>query len=142
MQTHINVLTDVHQIDVAVNAPEAGTIKEFFANEEDTVVVGQDLLRLETGGEAPAPEAKEESKDESKDKPKEDSPPPKKSESESKPEPKSEEKPAASKPAPPKQSEKKPSKPDSEPAASSSPGMGNREERRVSALRLDVPTIT
>jgi 2-oxoglutarate dehydrogenase E2 component (dihydrolipoamide succinyltransferase) len=37
------------QIDVSVNAPEAGTIKEFLANEEDTVTVGQDLVRLEAG---------------------------------------------------------------------------------------------
>ena len=37
------------QIDVAVNAPEAGTIKEFLAKEEDTVTVGQDLVRLEAG---------------------------------------------------------------------------------------------
>lgn len=37
------------QIDVSVNAPEAGTIKEFLAKEEDTVSVGQDLVRLEPG---------------------------------------------------------------------------------------------
>ena len=37
------------QIDVAVNAPEPGTIKELLANEEDTVTVGQDLLKLEPG---------------------------------------------------------------------------------------------
>lgn len=33
-----------------MNAPEAGTIKEYLANEEDTVTVGQDLLKLELGG--------------------------------------------------------------------------------------------
>lgn len=33
-----------------MNAPEAGTIKEYLANEEETVTVGQDLLRLELGG--------------------------------------------------------------------------------------------
>ncbi|KAL8674779.1 MAG: hypothetical protein Q9168_000863 [Polycauliona sp. 1 TL-2023] len=38
------------QIDVSVNAPQAGTIKEFLVNEEDTVEVGQDLLKLELGG--------------------------------------------------------------------------------------------
>ena len=37
------------QIDVAVNAPEAGTIKEFLVNEEDTVTVGQDLVKMELG---------------------------------------------------------------------------------------------
>lgn len=34
---------------MAVNAPEAGTIKELLVNEEDTVIVGQDLVRLEPG---------------------------------------------------------------------------------------------
>lgn len=41
------------QIDVAVNAPASGTIKEFLANEEDTVTVGQALVRIELGGSAP-----------------------------------------------------------------------------------------
>jgi 2-oxoglutarate dehydrogenase E2 component (dihydrolipoamide succinyltransferase) len=41
------------QIDVSVNAPDAGTIKEFLAKEEDTVTVGQDLVKLELGGDAP-----------------------------------------------------------------------------------------
>ncbi|PKS07054.1 hypothetical protein jhhlp_005651 [Lomentospora prolificans] len=47
---------ETDKIDVAVNAPEAGTIKELLVNEEDTVTVGQDLLRLEpgTGGDASA----------------------------------------------------------------------------------------
>lgn len=35
---------------MAVNAPEAGTIKEYLAKEEDTVTVGQDLLKMELGG--------------------------------------------------------------------------------------------
>lgn len=43
---------ETDKIDVSVNAPEAGTIKEFLANEEDTVTVGHDLIRLETGGAA------------------------------------------------------------------------------------------
>lgn len=41
------------QIDVSVNAPESGTIVETYANEEDTVTVGQDLLKIEAG-DAPA----------------------------------------------------------------------------------------
>ncbi|KAL8735672.1 MAG: hypothetical protein Q9166_000841 [cf. Caloplaca sp. 2 TL-2023] len=41
---------ETDKIDVAVNAPQAGTIKEFLANEEDTVTVGQDLVKLELGG--------------------------------------------------------------------------------------------
>lgn len=41
---------ETDKIDVAVNAPEAGTIKEFLVSEEDTVTVGQELCKLETGG--------------------------------------------------------------------------------------------
>lgn len=37
---------------MAVNAPEAGTVKEHLVNEEDTVTVGQDLLKLELGRNA------------------------------------------------------------------------------------------
>ncbi|CAD6943160.1 unnamed protein product [Tilletia controversa] len=44
---------ETDKIDVSVNAPEAGTITETFANEEDTVTVGQDLCKIEPG-EAPA----------------------------------------------------------------------------------------
>lgn len=42
---------ETDKIDVAVNAPEAGTIKEFLVNEEDTVTVGQDIVKMELGGE-------------------------------------------------------------------------------------------
>ncbi|KAL8785943.1 MAG: hypothetical protein Q9213_003092 [Squamulea squamosa] len=41
---------ETDKIDVAVNAPQAGTITEFLAKEEDTVTVGQDLVKLELGG--------------------------------------------------------------------------------------------
>ncbi|KAG6336997.1 hypothetical protein ID866_2098 [Astraeus odoratus] len=37
------------EIDVTVNAPMSGTIVELLANEEDTVVVGQDLFKIEAG---------------------------------------------------------------------------------------------
>ncbi|KAL8849459.1 MAG: hypothetical protein Q9221_005541 [Calogaya cf. arnoldii] len=40
---------ETDKIDVSVNAPQAGTIKEFLVQEEDTVEVGQDLLKLEPG---------------------------------------------------------------------------------------------
>ena len=33
-----------------MNAPEPGTIKEYLAKEEDTVTVGQELVKLELGG--------------------------------------------------------------------------------------------
>ncbi|KAK1975462.1 2-oxoacid dehydrogenase acyltransferase [Colletotrichum cereale] len=41
---------ETDKIDVAVNAPEDGTILEFFVAEGDTVEVGQKLARIETGG--------------------------------------------------------------------------------------------
>jgi 2-oxoglutarate dehydrogenase E2 component (dihydrolipoamide succinyltransferase) len=41
---------ETDKIDVAVNAPKAGTIKELLANEEDTVTVRQDLVKLELRG--------------------------------------------------------------------------------------------
>ncbi|KAJ4387972.1 2-oxoglutarate dehydrogenase complex E2 component [Gnomoniopsis smithogilvyi] len=122
---------ETDKIDVAVNAPEAGTIKEFLVNEEDTVTVGQDLLRLELGG-APAEGSQKKSE------PKEDnSEPEKKPEPESKPEPKKEDsKPAPPPPAPEK---KEPSPPPQKPAKESSdstPTMGDREERRVKMNRM------
>ncbi len=33
-----------------MNAPDAGTIKEFLVNEEDTVTVGLEIVKLELGG--------------------------------------------------------------------------------------------
>ncbi|OAL45973.1 dihydrolipoamide succinyltransferase [Pyrenochaeta sp. DS3sAY3a] len=137
---------ETDKIDVSVNAPEAGTIKEFLVNEEDTVTVGQDLVRLELGGE-PSGGQKQEAKDEpkepaSKDQETSSQPsgeqekpaPPK---DESKPEPsKSEQAPQPpkqeSKPQPPKQESKsQPPKDESKPAQ-----PGSREERRVKMNRM------
>ncbi|CAK1359098.1 Dihydrolipoyllysine-residue succinyltransferase [Cercospora beticola] len=134
---------ETDKIDVAVNAPVAGTIKEFLANEEDTVTVGQDLVRLELGGEPgekKAP-AKEEPKDAA---PAEQKTPPSQQGStenaqsqqpkqESKPEPKKEE----SKPAP-KKEESKPAPKKEEPKkeqTESSP-YGSRSENRVKMNRM------
>lgn len=129
------------QIDVAVNAPVAGTIKEFLANEEDTVTVGQDLLKLELGGEpqkegkedggqepkAPAP--KEQSTSSDPEPRKESSPPPtKEPESPKQTEPKKEKEPAPPKTAEPAKTESK--KPETKATGSDAP-FGNREERRV-----------
>ncbi|KAG6016668.1 hypothetical protein E4U54_000769 [Claviceps lovelessii] len=50
---------ETDKIDVAVNAPESGFIKEFLVSEEDTVTVGQDLVRIELGG-APSHDARDE----------------------------------------------------------------------------------
>ena len=144
-------LTGSNQIDVAVNAPDAGTIKEFLANEEDTVTVGQDLVRIEVGG-APSPSSNEgKEADASKD----DStsaaqsgnsePPSQKSDQDTKSEakretktesePKEQKKPAASKPEPPKQ---QPSQPAASTSSSTGPSAGGRDERRV---RNQVPSI-
>lgn len=137
---------ETDKIDVAVNAPAAGTIKEFLAKEEDTVTVGQDLVKLELGGEAPKkeekakeepkapapesqPSASEKSGQESKPEPKQEQ------KQESKPEPKQE-----SKPEPPKQESKpQPPKEESKPKESESKQespYGSREERRIKMNRM------
>jgi len=130
---------ETDKIDVSVNASVAGTIKEFLAKEEDTVTVGQDLVRIEVGGEpAPKSEGKEESKP--KEEKKEEKPKEEKKE-ESKPEPKQESKPVEkeqrssvpkqeSKPAPKKEEKPK----EEEPSKQSAPS--GREERRVKMNRM------
>lgn len=139
---------ETDKIDVSVNAPAAGTIKEFLANEEDTVTVGQDLVRLELGGEpsSKSEEPKEEKKEDSKPKeekeeePKaqskaEESEPPTKDERTSKPAPKQESKPAPkqeSKPEPKKETKPEPKKDESKEQGP----YGNREERRVKMNRM------
>lgn len=146
-------LTQTDQIDVAVNAPEPGTIKEFLANEEDTVTVGQDLLKLELGGppkggekqqggqepKAPAPDDQSTSSDpksqKDEGKPEQESPPPPPP-TEKKPEPsKQESKPSPPPKEPPKQQESK--KP--EPKPKDTAPLSNREERRVSFSMIRQP---
>jgi 2-oxoglutarate dehydrogenase E2 component (dihydrolipoamide succinyltransferase) len=128
---------ETDKIDVAVNAPEAGTIKEFLVNEEDTVTVGQDIVKLEAGG-APAGGKKEEASEQPKEpaaKDQETSSQPEgqqeqsKPQEESKPEPPKQEE----KPQPPKQESKPaPPKKDSKPKEETKPATpGSREERRV-----------
>lgn len=129
---------------MSLNAPQAGTIKEFLVNEEDTVTVGQDVVKLEIGGEAPAG-----GKQEANDEPKEpaskdqetssqpsgeqeqsksqDQKQPEPAKHESKPEPPKQE----SKPQPPKQPEPKK---DAKPAPkdeSKQTQPGSRGENRV-----------
>lgn len=43
---------ETDKIDVAVNCPEGGVVREFFVSEGDTVTVGQDIARIETGAQA------------------------------------------------------------------------------------------
>ncbi|OCK74352.1 dihydrolipoamide succinyltransferase [Lepidopterella palustris CBS 459.81] len=140
---------ETDKIDVSVNAPEAGTIKEFLAKEEDTVTVGQDLVKLELGGE-PSSGAKEEAKEEPKEpaskeqeifsrpeggqeqpKAQEKSPTPKE---ESKPEPPKQESipqpPPHKKPEPPKQPK------ETEQPKQVESAVGSREERRVKMNRM------
>uniref|UniRef100_A0A093V566 Dihydrolipoamide acetyltransferase component of pyruvate dehydrogenase complex n=1 Tax=Talaromyces marneffei PM1 TaxID=1077442 RepID=A0A093V566_TALMA len=120
---------ETDKIDVAVNAPESGTIKELLVSEEDTVTVGQPIVKLEpgSGGEAaekpkhePAPEKKEEKTEASPSKPetKEAAP--------SKPEPVKEKQPERPKPTEPRK-EAEPSTPAQ---------AGGREERRVKMNRM------
>lgn len=145
------------QIDVSVNAPMSGKIVELLVEEDSTVTVGQDLLRIEPGEGAStsgdeAPKAKPEGGARSEPKnpeegnkeeaaPKEAKEPVEKARKEM-----DEKAPGASKtaaepaqksaPAPKKQ-EKKPAKEESAPAAPKT--SGSRNETRVSqAYRMGV----
>ena len=143
------------KIDVAVNAPASGTIKEFLAKEEDTVTVGQELVVLELGSQPedgkteqaaqkpkePAPESqstssdpKPEQKDRSSTQTKEsseaqDGPPTPEARSSRPQQPRKSElsPPSTPKPSPKTQSQP----PDHETADAKSPIHGGREERRV-----------
>lgn len=119
---------ETDKIDVAVNAPEAGIIKEFLANEEDTVTVGQDLVRIELGG---APAGDKPAAEEAPAAPKESTP-------ETQPEPKPQEPKQAAPPAPAKEAApapKQPAKP-AQAAAEAPATLGSREERRVKMNRM------
>ena len=141
---------ETDKIDVAVNAPEAGTIKEFLVKEEDTVAVGQDILKMDAGAPPPEQGAKKQEKPEPEESPSQSerkSAPqprertePKQVSQESKPEP-SEQQPKPSAP-PPKQPEQKPkdgAKPVDPNPSESSQGLGGREERRVCLLPPGIP---
>ncbi|CAI7621293.1 unnamed protein product [Penicillium pancosmium] len=127
---------ETDKIDVSVNAPESGTIKELLVSEEDTVTVGQDLIKLEPGE---APEGgKQESAPKEESAPKQESEQPKESApaaekpKESAPAPeKPKETPQASKPAPPKEAPKAESQ-----TSEAKPAVGGREERRVKMNRM------
>ncbi|KAL0565037.1 2-oxoglutarate dehydrogenase complex E2 component [Marasmius crinis-equi] len=131
---------ETDKIDVSVNAPKSGVIKELLANEEDTVTVGQDLFVLEEGeggSESSAP--KEEKPKEEKPAESEESKP---SEPKSEPEapkaatPPPSEKPTEQKkpePAPKKETEKSKFQESSKPPA---PAAGNRNETRVKMNRM------
>ena len=142
---------------MAVNAPEPGTIKEFLANEEDTVTVGQDLLTLELGGPPKGGEKQQggqQPKDPASDKQSTSSDPmPQKNEKRSEqesppttppPERKHEYSKQGSKPGtPPKELQKQKEPPvksqestKSEPKPKDTASLGEREERRVSIYTI------
>ncbi|CAJ0555279.1 Ff.00g053440.m01.CDS01 [Fusarium sp. VM40] len=131
---------ETDKIDVLVNANEPGSIAEYFVEEGDTVVVGQDLARIVTGedagsakkseGEEQKPAKEEPKKEESKP----DEQPAKSEEKQSAPaqEASKPSKPAESKPAP---KESKPTPPPK--SASSGPGRGERVEK-MSRMRKTI----
>lgn len=127
---------ETDKIDVAVNSPEEGKIVEVYAEEEDTVEVGKDLLKIEPG-EAPKDDGKkEEKKEEKKDDKKDDKKEEKKEEK--KPEPK-EEKKEEKKPEPKKEESKPAPKEESKPSQSQpapAPKAGERGEHRVKMNRM------
>jgi len=135
---------ETDKIDVAVNAPTAGVILEFLANEEDNVVVGQDLVKIDAGAEASesgATKAKEEPKEAASEKQETSSQPQgqkeesKPAQEEKKPEKKPEQPKEEKKPAPEPKQEKKPEK-KSEAEESKPTAPGSREERRVKMNRM------
>jgi 2-oxoglutarate dehydrogenase E2 component (dihydrolipoamide succinyltransferase) len=128
---------ETDKIDVLVNASEPGSIAEYFAEEGDTVVVGQDLARIVTGEDAGSVKKSEGEEQ----KPKEE---PKKEESKPAEQPKAEEKqsaPAAEAPRPSKPAESKPAPKESKPAppAQGSSSGPSRGERVVSPLNHNNP---
>lgn len=126
---------ETDKIDVAVNAPEAGTIMELLANEEDTVTVGQDLIRLEIGAAAPGGGKEKKASSEPKEPASKEQPISSQSKEESKPS--SDESMSAPKkesPAtPPPKGKEQPEKAES---TGSSQSTGNREEKRVKMNRM------
>ncbi|KAF0552026.1 dihydrolipoamide succinyltransferase [Gigaspora margarita] len=68
------VTIETDKVDAPVNSPYSGKIIEIYANEQDNIVVGQDLCKVELGDAAasdspkqePEPESKQEQKPESK----------------------------------------------------------------------------
>ena len=142
---------ETDKIDVAVNAPEAGTLKEFLVKEEDTVTVGQEIVKMETGAappegegkkagsepKAPAPDKQPTSSQPSGETEK-DKQPPKQEQQQPPPPPKQEEKPPPSKPQDqPRQSSPAQHEPKKETPKKDEPAQkGTREERRVKMNRM------
>ncbi|KAJ2161076.1 hypothetical protein GGF46_001747 [Coemansia sp. RSA 552] len=116
---------ETDKVDIPVNSPVAGVLRELLANEEDNVTVGQDMFRIEEGAVAEGGA--------SKPKPAEEQP--------------AAEQPVAEKPAAEKPVAEKPvaapaapkpaaPKPAAAPVAPVSFGVPNRSERRVKMNRM------
>ncbi|KAI9787719.1 MAG: 2-oxoglutarate dehydrogenase complex E2 component [Geoglossum umbratile] len=128
---------ETDKIDVAVNAPEAGTIKELLANEEDTVTVGQDLFKLELGGKGKG----DGDKTAAKEQPKEPAPSKQHTPPVSQPPPKNESRPTQeTSPSPPPREKKETvneARTDSKrPEPTPDTSFSSREERRVKMNRM------
>lgn len=123
---------ETDKIDISVAPKEAGVVVEYFAAEGDTVVVGQDLARVVTGGDAGAAKSEGEAQQPPKEEPKQETKPsePEKAEENHTKEqtpphepPRAAKKPTESKPAP---------KPEPAAPASAFTGGPARTERVVS----------
>jgi 2-oxoglutarate dehydrogenase E2 component (dihydrolipoamide succinyltransferase) len=112
------------QIDVSVNAPQSGKIVELLVEEDSTVTVGQDLIRIEPGEvpEDAAPAAKEEA--------------PKEEASKSADKPAAASAPAAPKPAAAPAAPKPAAKPAAKQAPKAEKVAGSRGETRVKMSRM------
>ncbi|KAK6543208.1 2-oxoglutarate dehydrogenase complex E2 component [Orbilia ellipsospora] len=135
---------ETDKIDVAVNAPEAGILKELLVEADTTVVVGQDLAKLEPGAKAEgSSESKQPSTEASKETPKET---PKETAKETAKEESAHSAPPKSTEAEHMKEQKQHSKPQTttvSSGAASSPGtegIGNRGEQRVKMNRMRLRT--
>jgi 2-oxoglutarate dehydrogenase E2 component (dihydrolipoamide succinyltransferase) len=139
-----NILINPSKIDVSINAPAAGTIKKFLVSEGDTVTVGQDIAKLETGegGSGGKQEASAPTKEPvSNEQPTTSDPEPKKDEKPKQeearkgaaPPPREDKTPPKQEP-PPRSEEKSTSKKDEAKPQVSTFGAGSRTENRVFLL--------
>lgn len=144
---------ETDKIDVSVNAPQAGVLKELLAKEEDTVTVGQEIAKMDGGASSGEGQKKETGSSEAKspassdqktssqpsgkqesEAPKEQKEAPKEQKEESKPS--QQQQPPQQKPPPqpkqteqPKQQEKSKPQPPKDEGPKATPGA--REERKV-----------
>ncbi|KAJ1677486.1 2-oxoglutarate dehydrogenase complex E2 component, partial [Spiromyces aspiralis] len=130
---------ETDKVDIPINSPVSGVIRELLVKEEDSVVVGQDLLKIEEGAQpdsadAPKPKSQEQAQPKHEEQPA--------------PEPKVEEKapsPAASHPQPQQQPQQQATPKQSKPApvestpthpVSTTPKLGTRGEHKVKLNRM------